>query len=54
MDPRKRTLKKVLSGRQLDFMIKHIAKLDADSRRLVSYALVALVALVVFSGRLFE
>jgi hypothetical protein len=34
-------------------MINRIAKLDNDSRRLVQFGLVALVALVLFSGRLF-
>lgn len=34
-------------------MLKRISQLDEDSRRLVSFALVVLVALVVFSGKVF-
>src|SRR5437868_2863153 len=35
------------------FMLKRITQLDEDTRRLVSFGLVVLVSLLVFSGRLF-
>src|SRR3982751_5616074 len=42
----------MLSRRQLS-MLKRITQLDDDTRRLVSFGLVVIVSLLVFSGRLF-